>query len=123
MPKIRCPVCQGPINRSYFVEVQEIPKRGQYAVFVGECWSGDLDKKRATHIFKYRVKLPKPIEIDQLKQCVDELEKERDYSSLTVPEIHEAIDNLLDAVPKEEAKEFYNALLTDLNHKLSEVFN
>ena len=74
--KIKCPMCEGPPNNMFFSHIEKSPdKKREFAVFVIECWSGDLTKKSIYHFFKARVKLPKTVEIDQIKIQEEEIEK------------------------------------------------
>jgi hypothetical protein len=73
---VRCPICNGKINNMWLASIQR-RKGKEYAVFICECWSGDLNKKGNYHIFKIRVKLPEVLEIDQLKlaqETINQLE-------------------------------------------------
>lgn len=52
--------------------------KAKYAVFVIECWSGDLNKVSKNHYYETRVKLAGTVELDQMKEQenqIKELEK------------------------------------------------
>lgn len=48
---VRCPKCNGEINRKWFSHLS-----GEDAIFIAECWCGDLDKKSEPHIFTVNIK-------------------------------------------------------------------
>jgi len=49
--KVRCPICGGEINNQWFQTIVRDDGDKQYARFVCECWSGDLDNITPEHIF------------------------------------------------------------------------
>ena len=52
--QMKCP-CGNPVNSKWFYKV-----RGNYAIFICECWSGDItEADEPCHIFKHSIKLHK----------------------------------------------------------------
>lgn len=51
---IRCPKCNGVVNKMWLVGLSQ---NIQYAIFIVECWSGELTKRSYHHIFKVRIPL------------------------------------------------------------------
>lgn len=44
------------------------------ATFVAECWSGDTNKASKYHYYLVEIKLPRKVEIDQIKLLEEEIE-------------------------------------------------
>lgn len=88
MKSIVCPICGGPINKKWFVKIDAY--KPDYALFVAECWSGDLHKESTRHYFEIRVKLPNPVEIDQMKVMEEKLEELRRRLAEITPSAEES---------------------------------
>ena len=64
---IKCPFCGGPANKMWFSHLEKNHLHS-YAVFVVECWSGDLYKTSKYDFFQARVKLPRKVKVDQVQE-------------------------------------------------------
>ena len=72
--RIKCPICKGESNRQWFSHLDTSKPDETYAVFVVECWAGELRKLSKYHYFIAKIKIPVEIEIDQNQ--IQEEEKE-----------------------------------------------
>jgi hypothetical protein len=78
--QIRCPICNGEVNKMWFSH-----RVGEYAFFIVECWSGDLHKKSYHHLFEAKVKLTKMTE--DLDEKILEILKDIETELLATPKI------------------------------------
>ena len=71
--QIRCPRCNGPVNKMWFSH-----RLGDYVFFIVECWSGDLNKKSYHHLFEVKIRLGKPAEDldEKMLEILQEVENE-----------------------------------------------
>lgn len=70
--KIKCPVCGGPSNQQWFSHLEK-EQDHTYAVFIVECWSGDLNTNSKYHYFLAKIRLIKENEIDQIKELEEKI--------------------------------------------------
>ena len=70
---IRCPYCDGVVNNMWFSHLM-----GDYAIFIVECWSGDLKKRSHHHLFKATIKLREVKENfeQRMNEIFEKMEKE-----------------------------------------------
>lgn len=73
--EIKCPFCKGVANKMWFSHLDTNKPPHVFAVFVVECWSGDLGKVSKYHFFQTRIKLLKETEIDQIKELEAKIER------------------------------------------------
>ncbi len=72
--RVKCPVCKGPPNKMWFSHLDTSKPRYKYAVFVVECWAGNLNIVSKYHYFQARVKLLRDVEVDQIQELEQEIE-------------------------------------------------
>ena len=85
--KIKCPYCGGPANTQWLSHLEKDDRGYTYAVFVVECWSGDLDIPSKYHYFKARIKLLRKTEIDQVSELENTIQTlESQLSEIDVEE-------------------------------------
>lgn len=64
---IKCPFCGGPANRMWFSHLEKKHPH-IYAIFVVECWSGNLQKTSKHPLFQARIRLLRKVEVDQVQE-------------------------------------------------------
>ena len=81
---IKCPKCGGPVNKLWLSSVDHLKN---VAVFVAECWSGDLKKRSHYHIFLVSVKLAGKVEHgDEVITVSEELARALEAGNIDVEE-------------------------------------
>lgn len=60
---VRCPICNGELNKVWFSHWEN-----EYAIFIGECWSGDLNTKSRYHLFRIAVCIETEVRLEQKGQ-------------------------------------------------------
>lgn len=70
----RCPVCKGPTNRMDFVRVEE-DGRTMKAVYIVECWSGNISDYGPYHRYLAKITLVGVNELDPLRVAEERIEQ------------------------------------------------
>lgn len=93
---IKCPKCGGPVNKlwlSYHLK--------EHAIFVAECWSGDLNKRSHYHLFLVSVKLAGKVEHgDEVITVTEELARALEAGNIDVEKtLWQAVEQSKEATP------------------------